>query len=145
MTYSEEFLEHYGVRGMKWGVRRTRSQLSSSRSKRDAKKASRAASEDTKRHAKNRSRGTKALSDSELRELVNRMNMEQNYGRMNKGKVAKGTAKIAAILAVGKTVNDVIAFVDSPAGQFLNAAIGNAIPTSRAVSVIGKTEKLKGK
>ena len=60
---SDNFLEHYGIKGMKWGVRKRSS--SSSRSSADsvAKKAAK-------------------LSDVELRARVNRLNMEKQYVKL---------------------------------------------------------------
>lgn len=59
----KEFLEHYGVKGMKWGVRRNRSS-SPKRSGGDPKK------------------GIKSLSDAELQRRVNRLNLEKQYSSL---------------------------------------------------------------
>lgn len=95
-----EFIAHYGVRGMKWGVRRKRS-----------------ASSDAQRHGANKKKALEELSDDELRNLVNRLNMEQNARRLNPSKVNAGHNAIKAALAVGATANAVAAFASSPAGK----------------------------
>jgi hypothetical protein len=59
----ELILEHFGVKGMKWGVRRSRKELSAGRSSLGKAKA-------------------KDMSDDDLKRAVNRMNMEQQYNRM---------------------------------------------------------------
>lgn len=113
MTLGETFLRHYGVKGMRWGVRRSAQQLARARAeRREAGK-----SEDKKRHDSNRKKGPNALSDKELQALVTRMNTEQNYSRMNPSTVKKGQAVVASALAIGATANQVIAFANSPAGK----------------------------
>jgi len=82
MNKSEEigknFLEHHGVRGMKWGVRRSRRQLARAAGARGRKSA-------------------KDLSDDELKKAVNRMNMEQQYTRLSSGKSSTGSRKAVAV------------------------------------------------
>lgn len=89
----DDFLEHYGVKGMKWGVRRTPEQLGRARAARKARKAeakaqkkadqSRAPSKDAveaatyRRVAKNA--GTSSLSNQELDALLKRMKLETRY------------------------------------------------------------------
>lgn len=103
----ENFLEHYGVKGMKWGVRRTKAQLAKS-SKR---------SDDSAKVKKLKKGGKNSLSDQELKRVVNRLNMEQQYSRLNKSRAQQGHDVVKALLAVGATANTAIAFAKSPAGQ----------------------------
>ena len=118
MTAGKEFMEHHGVKGMRWGVRRTAAQLSKAEGKRESKR-----SEDKKTHDANRKKGSSALNDKELQALVNRMNLEQNYSRMNPSSLKKGLAATGTILAVGATANQAISFAKSPAGQAIKKAI----------------------
>lgn len=117
---SDEFLAHFGVRGMKWGVRKKRS-----------------ASADAQRHGANKKKALKELSDDDLRNLVNRLNMEQNARRLNPSKVNAGHNAVKGVLAAGVTANSVIAFAKSPAGQKMANAFAKAIKTSKAVGTIG--------
>ena len=101
-------LSHYGVLGMKWGVRRSGSvsKIGSSRSK-------------VKRYDE-----LKKLSDSELRAKINRMQMEKQYKQLKSRdlstgeKIAKeiliGGAKVAATAYVTKYVGENIASVLDP-------------------------------
>lgn len=95
-------LSHYGIKGMKWGVRRTEAQLARASKKADDR------SEDAKQAAEIMAKvGKKGdlsrLSNSEIQALTNRINMEQNYARLagapQQGRLASGKA-FATSLAV---------------------------------------------
>lgn len=74
-----DFLEHYGVKGMKWGQVRTRAQI-------DSDSADVAAVKEAKTKIKS-NRTTDVLSNKELQNVVTRMNLEQQYNRLtNEGK-----------------------------------------------------------
>lgn len=82
-------LYHHGIKGMKWGVRRTPAQLGHATGKvrdkvssavqkfRDKREAKKAEEERIKSEKAKASRSVKDLSDSELRERINRLNMER--------------------------------------------------------------------
>ena len=88
-------LMHYGILGMKWGVRRNRKQSSSSSS---SKKKSSRVSDDYAEYQKLKSRKPSSLSNSELKKLNERMNLEQNYRRLNPSTIRKGLG-IATVTA----------------------------------------------
>lgn len=96
---------HFGVKGMKWGVRKKRGSSSSS-DKGDGKTLSPDAEKAHSHKETAKKHGTSALSNKELQELVTRMNLEQQYSRLstqNKGKGVKGAQFVAGLLAnVGK-------------------------------------------
>lgn len=105
---TNEELQHYGVKGMRWGVRRTSKQLARAKKERseDAKNKERG-------QAKIKKSGTDALSNKELREVTNRINLENNYksatanakrsgGRKFVGEVLKGQGKSQANQLVNK-------------------------------------------
>lgn len=105
----ETFLGHHGIKGQKWGVRR--------------KNPSGPSSEDAQRHGSARRKKSHELSDKELRELVNRMNMEQQYRRMTPSKIAKGHNAVKGIIAVVGTVNALLGIASTPAGRKLLAKV----------------------
>ena len=92
-------LSHYGVPGMRWGVRRSGASSTSSRIKKGPP------SEDFKRMQEMKKRGTKSLSTSELRELTGRMQLEKQYKDLSKASVSKGRAFVEDTLkSTGKEI-----------------------------------------
>lgn len=78
-----DFLQHFGVKGMKWGVRRSKT---SAPAHEDASKAA-AVAKQVKQH------GTHTVSNAELKALTERLNLEQNYSRLvagNSSEVKRG-------------------------------------------------------
>jgi hypothetical protein len=87
-----DFLAHYGVKGMKWGVRRTAKERASSDSDRST----------TLRTRAKRSK-VKALSNKELQEAITRMNLEQQFKRLSVNERPAVTRFISStLLEIGK-------------------------------------------
>lgn len=76
-------LEHYGVKGMKWGVRKDRSSKSSGTKKKSARLETR---EKKKKAAaaKKAASDPKNMSNDELRRQNERMRLEQEFKRLKK-------------------------------------------------------------
>ena len=92
-------LIHYGVKGMKWGVRRTDAQLARVRGKTSE---SQPAHEDYKKA--HDSKSVKTMSDAELRSRLNRLQMEQQYTKLNPTSVNRGKRVVDSIIKTGTTV-----------------------------------------
>lgn len=113
-TNTDDFLEHYGIKGMKWGVRRepgpdgtVSGKLAARKEKRQERKNARKKarrenwerprSEDARTTGSSRQRakrhGTDALSNKELQSLVNRMNLEQQYTNLQESGKAQSARK----------------------------------------------------
>ena len=99
-------LMHYGVPGMKWGVRRTHAQLgrkqtSSSKSlfgKKKSKPKAKAKSESSKKETAPKPKSVKEMSDEELSTAIRRMQLEQTYASLSPQKVSTGKAVTKRIL-----------------------------------------------
>jgi tetrahydrodipicolinate N-succinyltransferase len=94
-NYSPEYLEHHGIKGQKWGIRRFQNKDGTRTSA-----GKRRYSEDyTKAHSR---KSVKEMSDQELRERNNRLQMEQQYrqNRINNSAVMRGKQYVAAGVAV---------------------------------------------
>ena len=138
---TDAFLTHFGIRGMKWGVRRSRGPggtVSSGIAKPKAGEPDEVAA--IKQKAA--SSGFHSLTNNEMSVLVNRMNLQTNYAKMTArpSKLEVGRKFIDNQLKNGKTINEMMTFYNSPAGKLLTSAISN---TSAGAHTKGKT--LQGK
>lgn len=87
-------LRHYGILGMKWGVRRSQAQLA-----RIGKKAKKQDwSEDAKTAAEIRTKKVKQMSNAELKKLNERTRLEKEYKNLNKKDKAAGQKFVSDVL-----------------------------------------------
>lgn len=94
-------LYHYGVLGMKWGVRRSPSQLGHKIRIKRKKKPSEPVHEDYKKaHSKKK---VSSMSDAELRNRNNRLQMERQYVQLTEKK-SKGKKIVSGIIATAGTI-----------------------------------------
>ena len=97
-------LMHYGVPGMKWGVRRTPAQLgrkktSASESLFGKKKTKpKAKSESSKKETAPKKKSVKEMSDEELNAAISRLQLEQRYKELSPQKVSMGKKIAKTIL-----------------------------------------------
>lgn len=102
-------LAHYGILGMKWGVRRSQAQLerakgnvdSTYRMVNEAKNINKAIS-NTRTVAANKN--VSSISDEELRTRVNRLNMEQQYSNLTTAQTSRGQTYAKNTLEVAGSV-----------------------------------------
>ena len=97
----EDFLEHFGVKGMKWGVHRTKQAIVSK-------------TQTTPRKT------VKTMTDTELKTVVDRMRLEQQYIQLKKQsappnpatalvkKYGSQAVNVAATAAMGVLIGDAI-------------------------------------
>lgn len=92
----ENDIYHFGIKGMKWGVRRYQNKDGSLTS--DGKAHY---SDDYKRAHSGKS--VKEMSDTELRTVNNRLQMERQYTQMTK-KTSKGKKIVQALISTAGTI-----------------------------------------
>lgn len=146
----EGFLKHYGRKGMRWG-QRIFSRGSSSSSSESAKTEARPLSDSHRAaliQAKVKKEGLAALSNDEIQSLTNRLNLEVNYAKVaaSNTKLARGRTFMNNQLKTGKTLNEMAAFVNSPAGHVLAGMIrpkgtGLHVGTPSVTGVLGGKRK----
>lgn len=105
MDYEEnydDFLQHYGVLGMKWGHRKTRSNTSSNKKPKSTKNTT--TSKPKPKHKPTQRR----LSDAELRAVVNRMRLEREYADLTYR--ASSRSKVESVV---RTIGTVAALTTS--------------------------------
>ena len=93
----DKVLEHHGVKGMKWGVHRSRSARAAAKAHPDAARAK-------ELRQKVREGKTDALSNEELQHLVSRLNLEKQFNTLRPPSAGDRTKKLLAdtLLSVGK-------------------------------------------
>lgn len=92
-------LIHYGILGMKWGIRRAPKQLA--RGARGHSKTDEI-HEDYKKARTPKS--IKSMSDAELRNRLNRLQMERQYSQLSESSVNKGKEYAQKLFKAGTTV-----------------------------------------
>ena len=105
MDYEEnydDFLQHYGVLGMKWGHRKARSTSSSNKKPKSTKNTT--TSKPKPKHKPTQRR----LSDDELRAVVNRMRLEREYADLTYR--ASSRSKVESVV---RTIGTVAALTTS--------------------------------
>lgn len=133
MEFDEDFLAHYGVLGMKWGVRKDRRKGSGGSSPRKKSKVfksvQRAIAKSKKKKAQKKKQqsntpkkpNVKTMSDEELRRRINRLQMEQQYAALTKSPPSKGKQMVGQIM---KTIGtNVTSQASKAAGKVVAEAV----------------------
>lgn len=84
-------LTHHGTKGMRWGVRRFQNKDGS------------LTPAGKKRYSENTEKKVSEMSDEELRRRINRIQMEQQYSKLNQKQVSAGKKFVTAILVSAAT------------------------------------------
>ena len=94
-NYSDNYLAHYGVLGMKWGVRKNKTKGGL------RKRKSTPVHDDYKKAHSGKS--VKSMSDSELRSVNNRLQMERQYSELTR-KTSKGKKVVNTLIKTAGTI-----------------------------------------
>jgi len=116
-----EFLEHHGVKGMHWGIRTGHNRTTSS---------------DYKKTAPYRKRKAQELTNKQLKNVNERINLEQNYKRLNQSTVKKGEAAAKGIIGLAGTATALYTLSTSPVAKALVRAGKHAILTAKILKVV---------
>lgn len=99
----DNYLQHYGVLGMRWGVRRTPAQLGrssngSTKQKRFSIGLKKSVPKQDAQSIKPKQKTIKDLTDDELRQKINRLRMEQEYRNLSPAQISTGKKVVDRIL-----------------------------------------------
>ena len=104
----DDSLQHYGIPGMKWGRRRYQNKDGTLTEAGKARKAKQVSSDDyNKAHTK---KSVKEMTNAELREKINRIQMEKQYSQLTKREKSTGEKMVQEILtnAAKQTVTNYV-------------------------------------
>jgi len=105
-------LAHYGIKGMKWGVRRYQNSDGSYTSA--GKKRRKQYSSDYEDTRSLRKKSYKELSNQELKQLNKRMNLESEYRRLNPQGIDRGKQIARDIIGTAGLIGGLYAITKSP-------------------------------
>lgn len=128
---SDEYLEHFGVKGMRWGVRRNDDGTVSGKPRAKSYSEDAQTAKDVAKKVK--TSGLSSLSNKELQELNTRLNLEQQYTQLNQKTKNEGQKFAESILKdIGKDI------VKSTAKDAAKAGINLGLKSAGVNYKIGK-------
>lgn len=118
-----DFLAHYGVKGMRWGVRKQ-----ADGSMKPSGKTPKSEDHETSRELMKKR--PSQMSNSELKKLNERLQLEKTYSELmtkQGSTVGKGQTYVKNSLSLAKTAGEVYNVVNSPAGKALADLVRTAL------------------
>lgn len=113
---TDDVLSHYGIKGMRWGVRR-KENPKTGRVTGSAAPAPKPSS-DSKAASKLKKKSASQLSNAELKDLNKRLQLEVDYARLtqgsNKTKVQKGEDTVKKVISYGQMATQIYGLATHP-------------------------------
>ena len=113
MPIYDDSLAHYGVKGMKWGVRRYQNKDGSYTNAGKHRRRSQNSS-DYEETRSLRRKSSKRLSNEELKKLNKRLNLESEYRRLNPRGIFRGQQVARTVIGLAGTIGGLYAISQSP-------------------------------
>lgn len=137
-------LYHFGIKGMKWGIRRYQNKdgsLTAAGKKRYNEGEQSSKEKSAPSSSSNRSRSISELSDTELRTRINRLNLEKQYRQLLSEGVSNDTKQVKEGKSFANEIKD-----RAVKNVFLPAAeeIGRQIVRSKLAEFSNKAFKFDG-
>lgn len=118
-----DYISHFGVKGMKWGIRRYQNR-DGSLTPEGRKRYGR--SEDSEKVRELRKKPVSAMSNQELETVIRRMNLERQYRDLKSGEINSGKKKAKEVLDYANTASQFYNLYNSPMGKATKSAIKKA-------------------
>lgn len=118
-----DYISHFGVKGMKWGIRRYQNR-DGSLTPEGRKRYGR--SEDSEVVRGLRKKPVSAMSNQELETVIRRMNLERQYRDLKSSEINSGKKKAKEVLDYANTASQFYNLYNSPMGKATKSAIKKA-------------------
>lgn len=130
---SELELFHYGIKGMKWGVRRKRGDDG----RVNASPAPRPRGSDDYEEARRvRQKPVYKMSNQELQRANQRLQLERQYNQLTSSSIQSGEAHVKKALSTITLANNVYSAYKSPVGQMVVKTVKNQVFKRRKSSAL---------
>lgn len=116
---NESQLVHYGIKGMKWGIRRSEAELRRSRGLAPS-------SEDHVRSRRLRRKSLREMDNAEIEVLTKRLQLEKKYKELNPSNYQKAEKFVNRVVSTANTIQQVDRMIGSPMTKAVEQAIKNA-------------------
>lgn len=123
MKMGSDYISHFGIKGMKWGVRRYQNK-DGSLTPEGRKRYGR--SEDSEKVREIRKKPVSAMSNQELETVIRRMNLERQYRDLKSSEINSGKKQAKEILDYANTASQFYNLYNSPMGKATKSAIKKA-------------------